>query len=85
MRRTLFESEHVDFRESVRRFVAEEISPNHVEWEREGIVPRELFHHAHWGGVGAIWIGHHISWIGPGCRRPGSSCLRTAATSGSIA
>jgi alkylation response protein AidB-like acyl-CoA dehydrogenase len=43
MRRTLFEAEHVDFRESVARFVAEEITPHHEHWEREGIVPRELF------------------------------------------
>jgi alkylation response protein AidB-like acyl-CoA dehydrogenase len=43
MRRTLFEAEHVDYRESVARFVAEEITPHHARWEREGIVPRELF------------------------------------------
>ena len=43
MRRTLFEAEHVDFRESVARFVAEEITPHREQWEREGIVPRELF------------------------------------------
>jgi alkylation response protein AidB-like acyl-CoA dehydrogenase len=43
MRRTLFEAEHVDFRESVARFVAEEITPHRELWEREGIVPRELF------------------------------------------
>jgi alkylation response protein AidB-like acyl-CoA dehydrogenase len=56
MRRTLFEPEHVDFRESVRRFVAEEISPNHVEWEREGIVPRELFAQAAEKGMLAIQV-----------------------------
>jgi alkylation response protein AidB-like acyl-CoA dehydrogenase len=43
MRRTLFEAEHTDFRESVRRFVAEEMTPFHEQWERDGIVPRELF------------------------------------------
>ena len=43
VRRTLFESEHVDYRESVRRFVAEEITPHHEQWEIHGIVPRELF------------------------------------------
>jgi len=43
VRRTLFEPEHVDYRESVRRFVAEEITPHHEQWERDGIVPRELF------------------------------------------
>jgi alkylation response protein AidB-like acyl-CoA dehydrogenase len=43
VRRTLFEPEHVDYRESVRRFVAEEITPHHERWEHDGIVPRELF------------------------------------------
>ncbi|MGH2875618.1 MAG: acyl-CoA dehydrogenase family protein [Solirubrobacteraceae bacterium] len=43
MRRTLFEPEHIDFRESVARFVAEEVAPNQERWERDGIVPRELF------------------------------------------
>jgi alkylation response protein AidB-like acyl-CoA dehydrogenase len=43
MRRALFESEHIDYRESVRRFIAEEIAPHHEQWEADGIVPRELF------------------------------------------
>ncbi|MGH2859118.1 MAG: acyl-CoA dehydrogenase family protein [Solirubrobacteraceae bacterium] len=43
MRRTLFEPEHLDFRESVARFVAEEVMPHQERWERDGIVPRELF------------------------------------------
>jgi alkylation response protein AidB-like acyl-CoA dehydrogenase len=43
MRRTLFEPEHEDFRQSFRRFVAKEVAPHHEAWERDGIVPRELF------------------------------------------
>ncbi|HEV8153807.1 MAG TPA: acyl-CoA dehydrogenase family protein [Solirubrobacteraceae bacterium] len=43
MRRTLFEPEHEDFRQSFRRFVANEVAPHHEAWERDGIVPRELF------------------------------------------
>jgi alkylation response protein AidB-like acyl-CoA dehydrogenase len=56
MRRSLFESEHVDFRESVGRFVAEEISPNHAAWERNGIVPRELFAKAAAKGMLAMQV-----------------------------
>jgi alkylation response protein AidB-like acyl-CoA dehydrogenase len=56
MRRTLFEPEHADFRESVRRFVAEEITPHHAEWEREGIVPRELFAKAAEKGLLAMQV-----------------------------
>ena len=43
MRRTTFEPEHRDYRESVRRFIGEEISPHLQRWEADGIVPRELF------------------------------------------
>ena len=46
MDRTIFEPEHNDFRDSVRRFVADEIMPNFEQWEEEGIVPRELFQKA---------------------------------------
>ncbi|MCU0269598.1 MAG: acyl-CoA dehydrogenase family protein [Acidimicrobiales bacterium] len=43
MERTLFSEEHDLFRESWRRFVDKEIAPHHETWERDGIVPRELF------------------------------------------
>lgn len=41
--RSLFREEHEMFRQSVRRFVEQEIVPYHAQWEREGIVPRELW------------------------------------------
>jgi alkylation response protein AidB-like acyl-CoA dehydrogenase len=44
--RTLFSPEHEDFRESVRKFIAAEIVPNHDRWEEEGIVPREIWRRA---------------------------------------
>jgi alkylation response protein AidB-like acyl-CoA dehydrogenase len=56
MRRTLFEPEHLDFRESVSRFVAEEITPHHEQWERDGIVPRELFARAAAKGMLAMQV-----------------------------
>jgi alkylation response protein AidB-like acyl-CoA dehydrogenase len=43
MKRTIFSPEHQDYRESVRRFIAAEVLPNHQQWEQAGIVPRELF------------------------------------------
>jgi alkylation response protein AidB-like acyl-CoA dehydrogenase len=43
MRRALFDPEHEDFRESFRRFLAKEVAPHHDAWERDGVVPRELF------------------------------------------
>ncbi|MCC0054560.1 MAG: acyl-CoA dehydrogenase family protein [Rhodobiaceae bacterium] len=41
--RTLFREEHNIFRESVRKFVETEITPYHAQWEKDGIVPRELW------------------------------------------
>src|SRR4030081_1762882 len=44
--RTIFREEHHIFRESVRRFVDREIVPFHAQWEKDGIVPRELWRKA---------------------------------------
>ncbi len=41
--RTIFSDEHDLFRASVRRFIAEEVMPFHAEWEKAGIVPRDLW------------------------------------------
>ncbi|MDX6658777.1 MAG: hypothetical protein QOH62_3570 [Solirubrobacteraceae bacterium] len=42
-KRTLFEPEHEDYRESFTRFVAAEVAPHHAQWARAHVVPRELF------------------------------------------
>src|SRR5260370_10730325 len=44
--RTIFREEHNIVRETVRRFVDREIVPFHAEWEKGGIVPRELWRKA---------------------------------------
>lgn len=46
MQRTIFEPEHLMFREAVRRFVEKEIKPFHSQWEQEGMVPRALWRKA---------------------------------------
>jgi alkylation response protein AidB-like acyl-CoA dehydrogenase len=46
MDREIFEPEHDDFRESVRRFIADEMSPDFEKWEAEGMMPREVFQKA---------------------------------------
>lgn len=65
--RTIFSSEHEIFRNSVRRFVEAEMVPHHRQWERDGIVPRDLWRKAgeqgllcmnvpeDYGGAGAEW------------------------------
>jgi alkylation response protein AidB-like acyl-CoA dehydrogenase len=41
--RELFTDEHQAFRESFAAFVAKEITPHYLDWERDGIAPREVF------------------------------------------
>ncbi len=43
MERDIFTEEHDRFRDLVARFVADEVVPFHAAWEREGMVPRELW------------------------------------------
>jgi alkylation response protein AidB-like acyl-CoA dehydrogenase len=40
--RTLFSEEHEMFRDTARRFINKEIVPYHAQWERDGIVSRDL-------------------------------------------
>jgi len=64
MRRTGFEAEHTDYRESVRRFIAEEIAPHHERWEREGIVDRALFASAAEAGMLAMQVPEQFGGAG---------------------
>jgi acyl-CoA dehydrogenase len=62
--RTLFSSDHEMFRDSVRRFIAKEITPFHNEWEKIGIVPRELWRRA--GQAGLLCTNVPEEYGGPG-------------------
>jgi long-chain-acyl-CoA dehydrogenase len=46
MRRTLYQDEHLMFRDAFHRFLEKEILPYHEQWERDGIVPREVWRKA---------------------------------------
>jgi alkylation response protein AidB-like acyl-CoA dehydrogenase len=52
MERRIFSEEHDQFRATVARFVADEVVPHHAAWERDGMVPRELWKKA--GAVGLL-------------------------------
>src|SRR5215475_242417 len=43
MERNLYEAEHTAFRDSVRTFMEREVAPRHAEWEKAGIVDREVW------------------------------------------
>jgi acyl-CoA dehydrogenase len=46
MRRTIFQPEHIDFRESARAFIAREAVPHTEEWEQAGMVDRSFWRRA---------------------------------------
>ncbi|MES2631378.1 MAG: acyl-CoA dehydrogenase family protein [Pseudomonadota bacterium] len=66
--RPIFQPEHQEFRQQLRRFIAQQIAPHHLEWERVGQVPREIWLEAgrmgmlcctvdpEWGGAGADYL-----------------------------
>ena len=43
MRRTVFETEHDQLRETTRQFIEREIAPHAEQWEREGQVDRSAY------------------------------------------
>ncbi len=54
MKRTLFNDEHLMFRDAFRRFVEKEITPHHEAWEHDGIVPRAVWEKA--GAAGFLCL-----------------------------
>lgn len=43
MKRNLYDDDHLMFRDAFRRFVEQEITPYHAQWEEEGVVSREVW------------------------------------------
>ncbi|MUL44006.1 acyl-CoA dehydrogenase [Streptomonospora sp. PA3] len=64
MHRELFETEHDLFRESVAEFLKREVVPYHGQWEKDGIVPREVWTKA--GGMGLLGLGVPEDYGGSG-------------------
>ncbi|MEE2045916.1 acyl-CoA dehydrogenase family protein [Nocardiopsis tropica] len=56
MKRELFDADHDLFRASVAEFLEREVVPFHAQWEKDGIVPREVWTRA--GEVGLL--GHGV-------------------------
>jgi alkylation response protein AidB-like acyl-CoA dehydrogenase len=64
MRRTIFEPEHEQFRESARRFFQKEIGPNAERWREQGAVDREAFLKAGQQGYLLMWADPHYGGAG---------------------
>src|SRR6202041_378872 len=56
MQREIFTQDHDEFRDMVRAFIAKEIAPYHEQWERDGVVSRDVWLAAGRAGL----LGIHI-------------------------
>ncbi len=61
---SLYLDEHEDFRSTARTFYEREVVPHHDQWERDGIVPRELWRTA--GEAGLLCFDVPEEYDGPG-------------------
>jgi alkylation response protein AidB-like acyl-CoA dehydrogenase len=61
---SLYLDEHEDFRKTARTFYEREVVPHHDQWERDGIVPRELWTTA--GEAGLLCFDVPEAYGGPG-------------------
>lgn len=52
MKRSLFSPEHEQFRDVTRRFLETELLPHHAQWEKDKVVPREIWRKA--GAMGLL-------------------------------
>ena len=93
MYRDIFKEEHNILRESLKRFVENEIVPHVDQWEEEGYIPKDLFKQM--GDMGYLGIRHPVKYGGSGgdifmtivfaeelarCRSCGLSCAVTSHT-----
>ena len=69
--RIIYSAEHEIFRDAVRRFVSQEIEPYHAQWEKDGVVSREV-----WRAAGAN--GLLCSFVPEQYGGPGGDFLHTA-------
>ncbi len=61
---TRYTEEHSIFRESIKRFFAKEVTPFVDEWEKEGIVPREIWKKFGQQGFLCPWIPEEYGGVG---------------------
>ncbi|MEU3947890.1 acyl-CoA dehydrogenase family protein [Streptomyces sp. NPDC029526] len=57
MERELYGPDHEAFRETVRTFLAKEVTPHHERWERDGVVDREVWRAAGRRGLLGLSVG----------------------------
>jgi len=66
MQRHIFEAEHEQFRDGVRRFMLAEVAPNAARWRSQGFVDREIFRKAGEQGYLLMWAEEQYGGAGVG-------------------
>ena len=56
--REVFNDDHRQFRDTVRRFFRKDVEPNYREWEKQGMFPAEVFRKA--GAAGILHRQDHV-------------------------
>ena len=64
--RPILEPEHESFRQTVRSFLEREVVPFHDQWEKDGVVPRDLWTKA--GAQGLLCFDVDEEYGGPGVK-----------------
>src|SRR4051812_40693357 len=72
-KRTIFDDDHQDYRESFRTFLEREVAPHVKEWDADGKPPRELFEKA--AGHGFLAMAVPEEYGGPGVDDYRFSCV----------
>jgi acyl-CoA dehydrogenase len=62
--RTLFTPEHDAFRDTVRRFLEKEAAPFHEQWEKDGVVPKDVWRKAGEQGILCPMTGEAYGGLG---------------------
>ena len=64
MRRHIFDPEHEQFRDAVRRFMLAEVAPHAARWRQQGQVDREIFRKAGEQGYLLMWADEQYGGAG---------------------
>jgi alkylation response protein AidB-like acyl-CoA dehydrogenase len=76
--RTLYEPEHLAFRDSYRAFLAQHVAPHHEQWERNQIVDRSVWTEA--GKLGYLGMAVDEAYGGGGVKDFRYNCVITEET-----
>lgn len=81
-RRDLYDPDHEAFRETVRTFLAKEVTPHHERWEKDGVVDREVWRSAGRRGLLGMAVGEEYGGGGTGDFRYSAVLIEEFARAG---